>query len=229
MSPRPIRLTLLAFALAMTVTGCQQTQASPQAPASDTAKQPGKQDAGKYKDLLARMQAVDAEPDAVRRCLDYPAPPGVKWTAEVIRARCDLLAPAPTFINDGAAAKAPAEAAAIFDAGFAALMKEAQASPAARDGRINRAVGVFSDGAALPPTRTAGYSTAHEVHSPTRHGARACWRRRAAPAGVRMRARPNPPTWIQRRNKRRRPPTTCARLTSLSPACPQHAHCARPR
>ena len=163
MTHRPIRVTLLAaasasaFALASTVGGCQQTNASPRAAAAEVAAQ---EKAGQYSKLLARMQAADAEPDAVRRCLDYPAPPGVKWTADVIRARCELLVPAPTFIHDGAAAKTPAEAAAIFDSGFAALLEEAQASPAAKDGRINRAVGVFSDGAALP------YADRWVQHSP---------------------------------------------------------------
>ena len=163
MTHRPIRVTLLAaasasaFALASTVGGCQQTNASPRAAAAEVAAQ---EKAGQYSKLLARMQAADAEPDAVRRCLDYPAPPGVKWTADVIRARCELLVPAPTFIHDGAATKTPAEAAAIFDSGFAALLEEAQASPAAKDGRINRAVGVFSDGAALP------YADRWVQHSP---------------------------------------------------------------
>ncbi|GHB95645.1 tetratricopeptide repeat protein [Thermomonas carbonis] len=160
MTHRPIRITLLAFALAMPVTGCPQTQASPQVPTTEAARKPAQENAGQYTKLLARMQTADAEQDAVRRCLDYPAPPGVKWTAEIIRARCDLLAPAPTFIHDGAAAKAPADAAAKFDAGFAALMDEAHASPAMKDGRINRAVGVFSDGAALP------YADKWVQHSP---------------------------------------------------------------
>ena len=169
MTHRPLHLAPLALAFAMTVTGCQQTQASPQVSATDAARKPVQANPSQYAKLLARMQAADAEPDAVRRCLDYPAPPDVKWTKEVIRARCELLAPAPKFLFDAAAAKSPAEAAAIFDAGFAALMDDTQASAATKDGRINRAIEAFSDAGALP---YADKWLQHSARSPFAHAAR---------------------------------------------------------
>ena len=150
--------------------GCVQTEAATPAGRAETPSgKPANETPRTLEKLLAKMQAADAIADPVRRCMAYPSPPGITWSQASIKARCELLAPAPKFLFDGAAAKSPAEAAAIFDAGFAALMDDAQASAANKDGRINRAIEAFSDAGALP---YADKWLQHSARSPFAHAAR---------------------------------------------------------
>lgn len=142
------------------VAGCQQSVAAP------------RNDPAEHRDitkLLARMQSADATRDPVRRCLDYPSPPGVTWSKASIQARCELLAPREEFLDEGVAKLSTGEGGAILDAGFMALLDNPQPSPASKDGRVYRSLDEFSSAAALPH---AERWLANRPKSPFAHAAR---------------------------------------------------------
>lgn len=135
------------------IAGCLQTEAAQsQNQAANQEDKLPRENASEITKVLAKMQKADTIEDPARRCLDYPSPPGVTWTKESIAARCALLAPYPKFLSDGVAKISTEEGAVIWDVGFKALLDDPHASPAIKDGRLNRAVGSFSSGAALPST-----------------------------------------------------------------------------